>query len=295
MSIPIIIIHSGYASYLIRVLLQAKTTNPKSEIILLGNQENQFLNFVRHEPIERYCTSAKAFEAHYAKKHRSSNSYEYELFCFQRWFVLLEFMEAHGIKQCVHLDSDVMLYADLSQEAKKFEDFWFTLSKRSMGHTSFLKIEGLQKFCQLLISSYTCESTFLEVEEMALHRDKAKSKQNVSIDTTGDISDMLLLHIFYRKYIDRVGLTSEIIDNSIYDVNINKSHGFEMQDGMKRIRWIQKQPFCRNLELDEDIKFNSLHFQGKSKQYMSEYFTGNKSQFFYYRVKGLFRRKLMKW
>lgn len=292
MAIPIITIHRGYASYLTLALLQAKITNPESEIILLGDQENQFLDFVRHEPIDRYFEKAQAFEPHYAKKHRSPNPYEYELFCFQRWFILMEFMQAHGIDQCVHLDSDVMLYADLSQEAKKFDAFEFTLSNRGSGHTSFLKMAGLEKLCQLLMQAYTCEATFAEVEEVVRQRDEEKLRRNIPRDRIGGVSDMCLLGLFYRKYTDAIGLTSEIIDGSVYDININVSRGFEMQDGMKHIRWVEGQPVCQHLELGKDIRFNSLHFQGAAKQHMAKYFTGNKAQAFYYKLRGVLERKL---
>lgn len=59
---PIIVFHYGYAPHLVKVLAQAKAFNPSSEIILLGDESNRFLNFVRHENIRQYFQEATRFE-----------------------------------------------------------------------------------------------------------------------------------------------------------------------------------------------------------------------------------------
>ncbi len=284
MSIPIIMFHYGYTPHLVMALAQAKATNPTSDVILLGDQSNQFLDFVQHESIDRYCTEAKQFEQIYAPKHRSPNPYQYELFCFQRWLILKEFMNARGLKHCVHIDSDVLLYTDLSAEQHKFDRFEFTTCKGS-GHTSFLKISGLEKFCQLLFATYTDESLFKEVENIVQVRN-----ENLKIPI--GISDMMLLVLFYEKYREVIGLTSDVIDGSVYDTRITHDQGFEMQDGMKYIRWVNGQPVGKHLELGQDIRFNSLHFQGESKRKIGQYFTGNQAQAFFYKAQGSLRHKM---
>jgi hypothetical protein len=74
MAIPIVTVHRGYAPYLVYVLAQAKHTNPQSDIILLGDIDNQWLSFVRHVNLLNYSSEVQAFAQVYADKHRSPNS-----------------------------------------------------------------------------------------------------------------------------------------------------------------------------------------------------------------------------
>jgi hypothetical protein len=285
MAMPIVTIHRGYAPYLVTTLAQAKFTNPKSEIVLLGDSSNQFLDFVHYEHILNYYSEAQQFAAVYADKHRSPNNFEYELFCFQRWFVLKEFMRARQIEQCVHIDSDLMLYADLTAEWRKFDRFELTLVAKSCGHSAFIKYEGLVKFCQFLTDTYTTPLMFDDLEREQAQRDA----KHPALALMEGISDMSLFRRFTRLNPDLVGLASEIIEDSVYDLRINTPMGFEVYQGIKKIEWIDHQPFCRHLELDRLIKFNSLHFQGGTKKYIHRYFTGHQSQVFQYQLIGLWK------
>jgi hypothetical protein len=284
MAMPIVTVHRGYAPYLVNALAQAKFTNPQSEIVLIGDSSNQFLDFVRHEDLFNYYSAAQQFEQVYADKHRSPNSYPYELFCFQRWFILQDFMQTHQIEQCVHIDSDVMLYANLTEEWQKFERFELTLINRGSPHTSFIKYQGIVKFCQFLTDTYTVPSLFAELEQAQLSRQL--ERPHLSLIQLGGISDMSLFRRFYQLNADLVGSTSDIIEDSVYDFKIDAAMGFSMRQGLKHIQWIDRQPYCRHLERDRLIKFNSLHFQGATKRYIHRYFTGNQWQALYYKVRG---------
>lgn len=300
MSLPIIMIHRGYASYLITTLTQVKASNPKSDIILLGDTSNQFLNFIRHENLDNYYDEAQRFEQVYADKHMSHNSYSYELLCFQRWFIIKKFMKINKIEKCVYLDSDIMVYTNLSDEQKKYEKFEYVFPIFS----SFIKFEGIEKICNHLIDFYTDKSLFEILKSLREQKLRQAKEQNIDRGKVSGISDMTLLTLFRQRNSDKVGavpndkvgpaptkVSSEcdVID-SMYDTNINASNGFEMRNGIKRVYWMDRQPFCRHLELDKKIKFNSLHFQGVAKKYIHDYFTGNQAQVFYFRVKSIFVR-----
>ena len=288
MSIPIVTVHRGYAAYLVRALAQAKFTNPKSEIVLLGDASNQFLDFVRHENLLDYYSSAQQFAQVCADQHCSPNSYEYELFCFQRWFILQEFMHRHQYDACFHIDSDVMLYADLTEENKKFDRFELTLVNQGCPHNSFIKYQGIVRFCQFVMDTYTEPTLFAEIQREQASR-QAQRKQ-LSLAQLGGISDMSLFRQFNRLNADLVGSASEIIEDSVYDFKVDAASGFAMHQGLKHIQWIDQQPFCRHLERDRLIKFNSLHFQGRTKKYIHRYFTGNQPQAIYHIAKGFFRQ-----
>lgn len=271
-SLPIILLHKGNPKYLKYCLKQIKYSNPNSKIILLGDKTNKKYRFVEHHNI-KVTKSCEEFANVY--KHLSPNPHHYELFCFQRWFMIRDFMKKHKIEKCVHIDSDVMLFSDLTNEQEKFKDFDFTLANVS-GHTSFINsVEALDKLCTFMIDMYSIPEKFKMLED--IYNDfKARNLPD-------GLSDMVLLVEYRKKYPDRVGEVCDIIENSTFDDNINfqycnknfilnKEKEYEMKNGFKNITFKDYQPYC-NLVNGQEIKFNSLHFQGVAKPLMKEYFT----------------------
>jgi len=259
MSLPIVIIHVNNSEYLSYSLAQAKKSNPESNIVLLGDSSNDCYKFIEHKNIFNYYRDAQKFSEIY--RHNSVNSYNYELFCFQRWFFLKNFMAANGINKCLHLDSDVMLYANVTEEQKKFANYDLSLPQGISPHCLFINnLNVLEKFCDFLVEIYTDSSVYERIKNNSLV----------------PLSDMTAFGEFSNRTEFRIGDISNIIDNSKYDLNINCSEGFEMIDGRKNIYLLEKQPFCKYLDLAQDIKFNIIHFQGHStKKYMKDYFTGD--------------------
>ncbi|MCA1990566.1 MAG: hypothetical protein LDL41_00750, partial [Coleofasciculus sp. S288] len=268
MSIPIIIIHLAEREHLRWILAQAREFNPHSNIILIGDYTSKHYNFIEHEEIGNYFQEALTFQKIY--KHRSHNSFSYELFCFQRWFVLKQFMKTKGIEKCFCMDSDVMLYADIEEEQKKFADFDLALYQKWNPHCVFVNsLKNLREFCSFLVELYTNSVKFkaLELE----FQDRIKNK-------IGAICDMVAFRSFRDLDPNRIGDLSLILNNSTYDNNINYSEGFEMSNARKNIQFIDNKPFCMHLELGKKIRFNALHLQGYAKQYIQDYFTGDKEK-----------------
>ncbi|NDJ18741.1 hypothetical protein [Myxacorys almedinensis] len=284
MAIPIITIHYGYAPYLLHVLAQAKATNPRSTVILIGDSRNAMISFVSHQKASDYFEEARQFEQLYRDKHASPNSYEYELICFQRWFILKEFMEKNQIERAMHIDSDLMLYTDITEEVKKFGDCEFTIQKQGCGHNSFVTLSGIRKFCNLIRDTYSDLALFAIIQEQ--QKEREEKRVGLSIMQIGGISDMSLLRRFYQINSDNIHSTAEIVEGAVFDLKMDSSSGgFEMENGLKKIQWFDRQPFCKNLELNQLIRFNSLHFQGSTKQFISRYFTGNQFQILYHKIK----------
>ena len=102
--LPVVIINTGNPHYLKTVITQAKFFGNKT--ILIGDASNAPLG--DHVDMNQYANQAVEFQRYYV--HLTTNGYQYELFCLQRWFILLEFMKAQGLDKCLHLDSDVLLF-----------------------------------------------------------------------------------------------------------------------------------------------------------------------------------------
>jgi len=259
--VPVILINWGCQSHLHPVIMQAQKFN--KNVFLIGDNTNGHL--ASHFNISDYSEKASNFGKLY--QHLSTNGHDVELFCFQRWFVLEEFMARRGLKRCLYIDSDILLYANAEQEIKNYDQFDFTLSHRCCGSTSFFKYEGLSKLCNFIMETYSNKSSY-EYEKISSHY-YIRQKHNLG----GGVCDMTLLEFYSYKICGSIGEMMHIVNGATWDHNINESdQGFEMKNGIKNIQFhpIEKIPTCKHFT-GEDIKFKSLHFQGPAKRYINQY------------------------
>ncbi len=255
-SLPIIFIHFGNASYLWYAVRQARLFNPDAEIILLGDRSNAQCPFVtRHILIDHFFVGAQQFASVY--QHLSTNKLQFELFCFQRWFVLREFMRRENIARCLFMDSDVMLYCHVDKEYEHFASHDMTLSNaETPGNVFVNRRSALDALCEFLTSMYTCQS------KLAVLRQR--------FEKTGIISDMTALMDFSSEKIIDIGDTRKIIDGATWDDNVHCPSGFEIQDGIKKFTWDNDIPYARR-ESGELVQFNSIHLQGVAKKRIAKF------------------------
>jgi hypothetical protein len=260
MSIPIIFIHNGDQDYFKTVFKQACKQN--AYVFVLGTREKTPM---AHFDTEPYFELAGEFAKHY--EHLSTNGHEVELMCFQRWFILQDFMVKHDMDRCFHLDSDTMLYANVDEEYPKYEQFDFTLSHRCCGNGCFFTLKGLSEFCNFLLNFYKNKNTY-EYERVTAHY---HIRQKHGLD--GGVCDMTLLEFYSYKHCGKIGEMMHILDGAVYDHNINETDQyFNMSpNGIKDIFFVDGKPFCGQKILGRDIQFKTLHFQGSAKRFIPEF------------------------
>jgi hypothetical protein len=261
MTIPIIFAHRGISSmptapngsyaYVTIALAQAKKSNPRSRVILLGTPYNTSLcpPGTEHHLMSHYSHGAQAFIPHY--RHDSVNSVEYNRFCFERWFILRDFMRDQNIRHCLFLDSDVMLYADVSDPTLQrfsYEYSW----------TTFTTLDQVDRFCDLtmyLISDY---GRFEVVKAYA------RMHQNL-------VDDMILTRCFLDRE-PHYQYTYGYIGKSYFDLNIHFDNGFQMIHGRKKVYLRNGTFYVKTQQTQEFYRLCTLHFQGYSKGYMAQFF-----------------------
>ena len=286
-SYPIIVLHKGSSDYLKICLAQAKFSNPNSRIILLGDETNETLAKqagAEHYLICNYFSKAHEFEKIY--KHYSTNSYDFELFCFQRWFVIEEFVNSEGIDRFLHIDSDVLLYADFSKELE-FIDFInnydLTYSHVS-AHTSFFNSRrALCEFCNFIFEIFSDDS-FVAQFEKSPDNDKIYFKQGeLELSLIKPLSDMTLIYFFTK--LNRV----KCLDTSSTDfaggfINTNftcasmgcapfGSVSYTVFDAKNNPYFLKP-----GGDMPKLIRMYSIHFQGWKKGLMSKYCTFDKKE-----------------
>ena len=111
--LPIVFINYSNSDFLKLAILQARHFNPDCDIILLGDESNRDLKGIcTHLLYKNFTDSSKKLESLY--QHFSTNSYEIELFCIKRWFILFEYMKANELEWVFTADSDVLLYSSIN-------------------------------------------------------------------------------------------------------------------------------------------------------------------------------------
>lgn len=242
MDIPVIFIHYGNSGYLQYSLLQALHHN--SSVILIGDKSNNLYPFVRHEQVEDYDQAAALFATVYTPHHRSVNPLPYELFCFQRWFILRDFMKTHGFAKCCYLDSDVMLYENVSERMPAGFDILFN-------HWGIESYAVLDQFCTFLQIYYT-DPSLLE---------QLKSEHPYVVDMT-------MMDLFDKRFPGRMCYLGRD-DHSAYDANIILPERFETLRVRKKVYRIHNAPYCKDVATNQYIRMKTLHFQGIEKKFMS--------------------------
>ena len=286
-SYPIIVLHKGSSDYLKICLAQAKFSNPNSRVILLGDETNETLAKqvgAEHYLICNYFSKALEFEKIY--KHYSTNSYNFELFCFQRWFVVDEFINSEGLDKFLHIDSDVLLYADFSKELE-FIDFInnydLTYSHVS-AHTSFFNSRrALCEFCNFIFEIFSDDS-FVAQFEKSPDNDKIYFKQgSFELELTKPLSDMTLVY-FFTKLNRLKCLDFTKVDFQKGCINLNFSSNsmqcssfgnicYTVFDNCNIPYFIDTRDSVPKL-----LKMHSIHFQGWKKGLMSKYCTFDKKE-----------------
>lgn len=276
--VNIILIHRGQSNYLDTALKCARESNPGANIFLIGDRESCDLDFVKCFNIKDYSLGASEFAKNY--EHFSTNTYDFELFCIQRWFILRDFMEANNLNNCFYIDSDVLIFSDLISERSKFSNFLFTLSEETCGHNSFWNsFKAIDDFCVFVENIYN-KSDEDSYNELINFWEKYQISKEL-----GGVCDMTLFNMYKKRRPGLIGETASLIENSTYDHNFSSSSQngviFKNILGIKNIIWQNRIPYVKNSSGDL-IKFNTFHFQGATKKYMARAF--NRKKIYPYRL-----------
>jgi hypothetical protein len=280
--IPIVFIHKGDSWYLPYVLRQALLVNNNSHVTLISDvKANSDIEGLQISLIsDLYTDLAKEFTQIY--KHLSSNSPNYEMFCWLRWFYLLEYMEKNNINQVFYLDSDVLIFTNPNHISHLYPEIKdscaFLIPKQehtsyywcSGGHISYWTQDILRRFCQFTIDTFKRQNL--------LNMYNQKWNWHVNNKVSGGICDMTTLYLFSREYSDCVINFLSNNREGFFDMNFNASSNFlkneyELQNNYKKTIFQDNKPL--GLRRDKTIiHFHNIHFQGWAKKLIPNYYRG---------------------
>ena len=252
--IPIILVHTGDSFYLEPALRQARKSNPESHIYLISDESTNHYDFIEHVNISDYMASAEQFEKVYV--HLSINPYHYELFCLQRWFIILEFVKKNNILHFLCIDSDVMLYCSVDEVFGKWIDYDMATCQIIGPQYTLFSQDSLKRFCEYIYAHYADKQGLEEVK---------------SWHTKGAISDMNFFRDYSEKPNIRIFNTAQVVDGACFDYNMKISQKKKKKGRLKKIYWKEGVPYCKSVESGELIRMNGLHFQGGVKHHLYKY------------------------
>ena len=268
--LPKFFFHTGNPPYLKHILEQAHKKN--NHVVLLGDETNKNLRG-EHTMFTEYLYDIETFKRSY--RHMSTNSQQFEVICFIRWFVLRNFMVRNNIEACFYADSDIMIYGDLTKEWSKFKenncafmmpDEQTPYSWSASGHNSFWTQEALIEFCDFLNDAYCTETTFTKLAD--------KWNFHIQNNKPGGICDMTLFWLYYQdKGGENIGILSKVSEGSTFDDNIVSSENrykdeYRMKEGLKELDFREDVPYGYNLREDQWVRFNTLHYSGAGTKHL---------------------------
>lgn len=266
MNVPVIFIHKGDHFYLNYSLNQVKITNPNNPIYLITDTITNRYDFVNYADINKYFNGANEFAKVY--KHMSTNGFENELFCFQRWYILKEFCKEKNFTDFLYLDSDLLIYCNIDSVFEKFKDFDFTVSKKLSPHCCYFPSnDKLNKFCDFIPKLYT-DSNYTD-------RFLTKHKYHLDNKLNGGVCDMTAFNEYQKESFVKAKDLSVIEDNEVFDDNINDADDFVMKNGIKDMNFENGFYYGTLKDTKQKIKFNTLHFQGGAKKFIANHYLGN--------------------
>lgn len=285
-SIPVIFVHSGDAFYLKDTLTQAKKFNDR--VILIGDEDNKYCaqEGVEYHPISDFNKSGSYFTTIY--RHMSQVPYHIELACFTRWYILQEFMENNNIPLSFYVDSDVMLYCDISKGYEmNFQNCNLGVALQygfCGGLVSYWTTKSINSFCSFLTDFYEdTENLDILEDQFKLGGEQYQDDwpqmtnwvhENSSNLTLGNLSGLINNTTFdssiWHDYI-LVPNAASVLEYKRYRMKENNEPKRFNEKWMKDIIWHKGIPYCYSADLGIFIQFNALHFQGGAKIFIDEF------------------------
>jgi hypothetical protein len=275
----VFIVHNGNQSYLVDALNASMKVGHRT--ILIGNDQNIGSCCSNFYSDEMYLEKFEIFLRNY--QHLSSNSFAFELHCFKRFFLLLDFARRLGLEKFWMIDSDVILLENLSHYANEISSSgyvaslsWQHQSDTPMSwsispHISYWTLEALDDFVKFLIDLYLPKNISKLHEKYEFH---------LNNKIPGGVCDMTALYLWVNKGV-RVhnNAASLELKSAMFDHNINAGSNYAENEYMtipfldiKKIKWSFRDRVFYAFHTDGGLRrVVALHFQGDAKRYISRF------------------------
>jgi len=190
------------------------------------------------------CAAVDEFRKHY--RHTSNNGLPFERWCFEQWFLLADWMEKNGKELVFVMDSDVLLFANLSPVLEQVRSKLTLATARPTG-ARFITREGAR-----VIADY-----YMEVFKA---RREVQASQDPRMVSDGNV---------INPQLERLG--QPMLEGWFHEWNICHSlylmlPGASQFEGHRDIVFADGIPYWFRYE--QPVKMATVHCWGKAKQKM---------------------------
>ena len=274
---PAVIIHRGMQPYL---KYNLEITSKTNEIILVGSEDLAFLardnKNVHFVDIANYENKESIVNLKEYFKNYSTNDFEFEWRCFERVFILQDFIKEYELDSVFHLDSDAVLLVDINNLIFEKNCGYLTpafqdnFRMESSIHFGLIDLNFCNEFIKLFNEIYKKGDKFYLIKEKIDYHNKKSLK--------GGICDMTLYYLLKKeKYLNPQNFMKEVkhinSDEYVFLNNINLSEGYySKKNFIMRNSYVK---ISNNSVYDtiqkKDIKLAGIHFQGTGKKRLNKF------------------------
>ncbi len=276
--IPCVIVHRGLQPYL---KFNLEITSKNNKVFLIGDEsvsnlasisDNiEFVNIDKYETRNRIINLKKYFVNY------STQPQALEWMCFERVFIIHDFILERNYKQIFHLDSDNVLLKNINDFKFDYTNAYCTPSFQdnyrmdSSIHCGLLDKNFFIEFEKLYNDLYITKNKFHLIEK--------KINYHKSNNIKGGICDMTLYFLLQNlKKINPQNLMQPLKSKDgeefVFINNFNMAEGFydfnNFEMRRKKIK-LYNGSSVNDLINMKKIKIANIHFQGGSKKYLNRF------------------------
>lgn len=278
--IPLFIFHIGDQEYFKRCV---EHNSIKNKVYVMGNDTNKNLFTNNKNVIFHHVAQVDNSEVNRLKlcfKNYSSRNVFYEIKCFLRVFYLKQIMIKTGINRFFHLDSDCVVFDNISDifnfnsEIKNAYSVQKYCHKSNPYHMVGCIHNGLitLELCNIFIK--LCFDIYENGSKLHLIQDKIEYHKMNNLG--GGICDMTLFWLIYSENLCNIFDLNDIIifenEECVFDHNINNDYGINGENtyimnnyGRKEIIIKDNKRYIKTND-NKFIRLLSVHFAGPAKK-----------------------------
>jgi hypothetical protein len=265
MRAPLILIHYGNSSYLPYVIQLARRSNPEKEIILLGDEHNEYLTSfgITHHPFGplRDSPELNYFNQLYPRivNARYPKSM-WAQFVLQRWFMINTFIKQQDIERFWTFDSDNFILTDLQTHEDFFSQYDCTSQCSGRCMNGFVS------------SSAIVQRYVDKINDLLSEDDYVKSwHARYDADPFLFYNEMEAFAVFVEQERIRNLHLAQIHNGAMFDDSITYENGMEVYQKTIKGRRVKKLYMydgaicCKHLTFNAFIKMNNLNLSWMPK------------------------------
>jgi len=247
---PMIFIHGGYQHYPAYTFLHAAEQG--FDVHVIADRSWSTLRDVTFHDINQFAPAAEAFRSVYTQ--RSPHQRSYEMFCFERWFVLGAFASRHGLDAFVCADSDLLIFPgwqaifDVMGQATMTDTAWFNVFRSRQALTDWT--------------------------EFILHMYRTGADEAAAAKYPHGLSDMTCLYEYgalnpaavsrWRHWDPLAGFDLSLVSRPPFRAN-------PLGETINAVVFTPDGPAYVSEASGDAVPMRTLHFQGKTKAFIQAY------------------------